>query len=416
MILKTPALLEACSHDETPGLERILPIGVVQPQSTQDVQEAVNMCIREGLFITARGAGTGKAGGCNPALNSIVIDFSRMNQILEINTENLTAKVQPGVVLENFKQAVEAQNLFYPPDPNSLKWCTLGGNIATNAAGPSALKYGSTRDYVLGLEVILANGEVMRLGKQTVKGVAGYDLVSLICGSEGTLALVTEITVKLLPKPRNLQTALLRFDSNEEALKAVSEILSRGYLPRTLEYMDEDCLQGKAALLIEYDGDDEQIESVGAIETQVATDEKQRRAIWDQRRLMSESLKKRAKYKISEDIVVPRNQILEFACELKKLGVKHGVQTASFGHAGDGNLHAQILFDEDLNSQKIDCILHELFSLTVRLNGTISGEHGIGLAKKPYLPLEQSESVITLQKAIKKVWDPDGILNPGKIF
>lgn len=411
-----PALLEACSHDETPGLERLLPIGVAQPQNTQEVQEVVRTCVREGKYFTARGAGTGKAGGCNPASNTIVINFSRMNQILEISPENLTARVQPGVILADFKQAVEAQNLFYPPDPNSLKWCTIGGNISTNAAGPSALKYGSTRDYVLGLEVVLANGEIMRLGKQTVKGVAGYDLVSLVCGSEGTLALVTEITLKLLPKPKNLQTALLRFDSNESALQAVSQILARGYLPRTLEYMDAACMQGKPVLLIEYDGDDEQIESVGAIETQVATDEKQRRAIWDQRRLMSEHLKKRAKHKISEDIVVPRNQILRFTEELERLGTKHGVQTASFGHAGDGNLHAQILFDEDLRPQKIDEILHELFSLTIKLNGTISGEHGIGLAKKPYLHLEQSESLIALQKAIKKVWDPNGIFNPGKIF
>lgn len=411
-----PALLETCSHDETPGLERLLPIGVAQPQNTQEVQEVVRLCIREGKYLTARGAGTGKAGGCNPASNSIVIDFSKLNQILEINAENLTARVQPGVILADLKQAVEAKNLFYPPDPNSFKWCTLGGNVGTNAAGPSALKYGSTRDYVLGLEVVLANGEIMRLGKQTVKGVTGYDLVSLICGSEGTLALVTEITVKLLPKPKSLQTALLRFDSNENALKAVSQILSQGYLPKTLEYMDAACMQGKPALLIEYDGDDEQIESLGAIDTQVALDEKQRRAIWDQRRLMSEYLKKRAKYKISEDIVVPRNKILEFTSELERLGVKHGVQTASFGHAGDGNLHAQILFDEDLKSQKIDEILHELFSLTIKLNGTISGEHGIGLAKKPYLRLEQSESLIALQKAIKKVWDPAGLLNPGKIF
>lgn len=416
MILKDPALLETCSHDETPGLIHILPTGVAQPKSTKEAQEVVRLCMREGLSITARGAGTGKAGGCNPASNSIVIDFSKLNQILEINAENLTARVQPGVILADFKQALEAQNLFYPPDPNSLKWCTLGGNIATNAAGPSALKYGSTRDYVLGLEVVLANGEVMRLGKQTVKGVAGYDLVSLICGSEGTLALVTEITVKLLPKPKNLQTALLRFESNQDALNAVSHILARGTLPRTLEYMDASCMQGKPALLIEYDGDDDQIESVGAVDTQVATDEKQRRAIWDQRRLMSENLKKRAKHKISEDIVVPRNQILKFTHELEKLGQKQGVQTASFGHAGDGNLHAQILFDEDLSAQKIDEILHELFSLTIKLNGTISGEHGIGLAKKPYLSLEQSESLIELQRAIKKVWDPAGILNPGKIF
>lgn len=291
----------------------------------------------------------------------------------------------------------------------------FGGNIGTNAAGPSALKYGSTRDYVLGLEVVLANGEVMRLGKQTVKGVAGYDLVSLVCGSEGTLALVTEITVQLLPKPRDLITALLRFDSNQEALEAVNHILALGYLPKTLEYMDSVCMQGRPAVIIELDGGEDPA-FLSIYDSQVALDEKQRRGIWEHRRLMSETLKKRAKHKISEDIVVPRNQMLVFVAELEKLGQKHSVATASFGHAGDANLHAQILFNEELESEKIDHILHELFELTIKLNGTISGEHGIGLAKKDYLSLEQSQSVISLQKAIKKVWDPGNILNPDKIF
>ncbi len=408
--------LDKYSHDETPGITPVFPVGVFEPKTTQEVQEVVHYALQNKLAITARGAGTGKAGGCVPSPNSLVIDFSKMNQILDISPENLIAKVQPGVVPADLRQAVEAKNLFYPPDPNSLAWCTLGGNIATNAAGPSALKYGSTRDYVLGLEVVLANGEIMRLGKQTVKGVAGYDLVSLICGSEGTLALVTEITVKLLPKPRNLQTALLSFDSNEKALEAVNQILALGYLPKTLEYMDAACMQGKPALIVEYDGPDDQMQELGAVNSQVAQDEKQRRAIWEHRRMMSERLKKRAKHKISEDIVVPRNQMLVFVHELEKLGVKHGVQTASFGHAGDGNLHAQILFDEDLEPQKTDEILRELFSLTIKLSGTISGEHGIGLAKKPYLHLEQSESLMALQKAIKQVWDPKNILNPGKIF
>ncbi|MEI6806516.1 MAG: FAD-linked oxidase C-terminal domain-containing protein [Myxococcaceae bacterium] len=414
-VLTDPALLERYSHDETQGLETVLAVGVVQPESTAQVQEIVRYALQNNLALTPRGAGTGKAGGCVPSKNSLVIDFSKMNKILEISPENLIAKIQPGVILQDFKQALETENLFYPPDPNSLQWCSLGGNVATNAAGPSALKYGSTRDYVLGLEVVLANGETMRLGKQTVKGVAGYDLVSLICGSEGTLALVTEITVQLLPKPRNIQTALLRFDSNKQALEAVNHILALGYLPKTLEYMDSVCMQGRPALIAEFDGGEE-LDFLSEFDTQIALDEKRRRAIWEQRRLMSEQLKKRARHKISEDIVVPRNQMLAFTAEFEKLGLKHGVQTASFGHAGDGNLHAQFLFDEELEAQKTDQILGELFKLTIRLNGTISGEHGVGLAKKAYLPLEQSLDVIALQKAIKQVWDPKDILNPGKIF
>lgn len=419
LILKDPELLERCSHDETPMLPRTNPIGVIQPASTQEVLGAVQYAKQNSLNIVARGAGTGKAGGCVPDSNSLVIDFSKMNQILEISKENLTARLQPGVILGDFRERLEELNLFYPPDPNSYAWCTIGGNIGTNAAGPSALKYGCTRDYILGLEVVTANGDLMRLGKQTVKGVVGYDLVSLICGSEGTLALVAEATVKLLPKPRNLQTLLMRFQTDEQALQGVNQILSLGYLPRTLEFMDSACTLGHAALIVEFE---EEFDAAnlkyldGVVETCVATDEKQRRHIWDQRRLMSETLKKRAKFKISEDIVIPRNQILNFTRQLKNLGEKHGVKTASFGHAGDGNLHAQILFDEAPKTQKLHNILHELFEITIGLNGTISGEHGIGLAKKPYLLLEQSESVIELQKAIKKVFDPNQILNPGKIF
>lgn len=407
--------LKHCSHDEAQGLEPVLPVGVIQPGSTLEVQAIARYAAQNQIALTPRGAGSGKAGGCVPAQNSLVIDFSKMNQILEISAENLTARVQPGVILEDFRVAVEALGLFYPPDPNSLAWCTLGGNVSTNAAGPSSLKYGSTRDYLLGLEVVLANGERMRLGKQTVKGVAGYDLVSLICGSEGTLALVTEITLQLLPKPRDLVTVLLRFDSNQQALETVNHILALGYLPKTLEYMDAVCMQGRPALIIELDGG-EDLGFLSGYDAQVALDEKQRREIWKHRRLMSETLKKRAQHKISEDIVVPRAHMLMFIQGLENLGKKHGVSTASFGHAGDGNLHAQILFDEDLESARTDLILRELFELAIRLNGTISGEHGIGLTKKNYLSLEQSPSLISLQKAIKKVWDPKNILNPDKIF
>ncbi|MBL4818657.1 MAG: FAD-binding protein [Deltaproteobacteria bacterium] len=428
MILKNPSSLETYSHDECHGIKPVMPAGVFKPKNTREVQEFVRKCKQEGTPITARGGGTGKAGACVPTPGAMVIDFSGMNQILDISPENLTARVQPGVLLRDFRDAAHSKGLLYPPDPSSLTWCTLGGNVATNAAGPSSLKYGCTRDYVLGLEVVTAPGDILKLGKQTVKGVAGYDLVSLVCGSEGTLALVTEITLKLLPLPRAQQTVLLSFGRNEQALEAINSILQAGYLPRTLEYMDAKTMLGNPALLIEYDGDDSDallavvesmvnlVKPIGLESSEVALDESQRRSIWEKRRLMSKKLKKRFEHKISEDIAVPRGQIERFAREFDELGLRYGVETAIFGHAGDGNLHAQLLFDEAKSSGEVDRILKELFEITLRLNGTISGEHGIGLAKKPYLMLEQSKEVIALQKAIKAVWDPNNLLNPDKIF
>ncbi len=421
-LLKDPAILEICSHDECPELSPVTPKGVFRPKTTAEVQEIVQYCRKNHLTITPRSGGTGKSGGCIPVPDSIVIDFSQMNQIIEIRPLDLTATIQPGVILGEFRTAVEEQGLFYPPDPNSMTWCTLGGNVATNAAGPSALKYGSTRDYVLGLEVVLASGEIMRLGKQTVKGVAGYDLVSLICGSEGTLALVTKITVKLLPKPIALETMMLRFESDTQALESVTQILGAGYLPKTIEYMDSLCMQGKPALIIECDGHDSEsllaamqtmVSKVKPSDSMIATSESQRRQIWDQRKAMSIHLKSRRKHKVSEDIVVPRSRILEFANNFTLIGKAHSVEIALFGHAGDGNLHAQLLFDEELD---VSPILHDLFSLTIKLGGTISGEHGIGLQKKKYLSLEQNLGLIELQKNVKKLFDPENLLNKDKIF
>ncbi len=421
-LLQDPHLLESYSHDECPELSPVLPLGVFQPKTTQEVGEAVQYCLKNNFPITPRSAGTGKSGGCIPVPGSVVIDFSQMNQIIAIRPEDMTATVQPGIILAEFRNAVEKQGLFYPPDPNSMAWCTLGGNVATNAAGPSALKYGCTRDYILGLEVVLASGDIMRLGKQTVKGVAGYDLVSLICGSEGTLALITEITVKLLPKPIALETMMLYFDSDQQALGAVNQILRAGYLPKTLEYMDSLCMQGRPALIIECDGHDSNslldsmqnmLSLVNPIDSIIATNENQRRHIWEQRKLMSVHLKSRRKHKVSEDIVVPRSRILEFANNFALIGKAHGVETGIFGHAGDGNLHAQLLFDQELD---VSPILHDLFSLTINLGGTISGEHGIGLQKKKYLSLEQNSGLIDLQKNVKRLFDPENLLNQDKIF
>lgn len=428
-ILESPELLERCSHDECYGLESVTPIAVIQPKSNLEVKEAVSYARENNLYLVPRGTGTGKAGGCTPInSNSLVIDFSKFNKIVEISPEDLTARVHPGVILADLRAELDKLNLFYPPDPSSWRWCTVGGTVATNAAGPSSLKYGCTRDYVLGLEIVTASGEILKIGKNTVKGVAGFDMASLVCGSEGTLALITEITLKVLPKPKAIQTALLEFASNTDAISSINKILSLGYLPKTLEYMDEACMQGKPAVILEFDGDNsdslleslsdcvQALEPLGLLSSKVALSEKQRSEIWDKRYLMSRVLKSRFKHKLSEDIAVPRSKMLSFIEKLKKLGEKYEVETASFGHAGDGNLHAQVLFNQELSQKKIDQILGEICAVSIELNGTITGEHGIGIAKKAYLPMEQSQSVIFLQKLIKKAFDPEGILNPGKIF
>ena len=434
--------LESVSKDETHGLASFLPDVLVQPTSANEVSQIMKLCAMHTVNLTPRGAGTGKSGGCVPVQGGLVLDFCKMNRILKIDIENLIAIVEPGVILADLQEAAEQAGLFYPPDPASAKWCTIGGNIAENASGPSSVKYGSTRDYVLGLQVVLPTGEVIQIGKNTHKGVTGYDLSALLCGSEGTLALVTQATLKLLPRPRAIQTAMLAFASEHQAAKAVTAILQGGFLPKSLDYMDQASLEAlrasgsanffpatsQAAIILEVDADNTEnafasitqaislTQNHGVLQTILAQDEKQRRQIWDARRQLSEAVKRLRKYKISEDIVVPRSKIPDMVQALKELSKKHGLKTCAFGHAGDGNLHAQILFDELSEKPTVDLLLKELFQLTIEMGGTLTGEHGIGIAKQNYLPLEQSEEVIALQRRIKKAFDPLGILNPGKFL
>ncbi len=439
-VFTAPDRLEQVSRDETHGLAPSLPDVLVQPKNHDEVVAIVKLCAKHNIPLTPRGGGTGKSGGAVPVRGGLVMGFERMNHILETDPKNLTARVEPGVILGDLQEQVDTLGLYYPPDPASLKWCTLGGNVAENAAGPSTLKYGTTRDYVLALQAVLANGDVVRTGKQTIKGVTGYDLTALLCGSEGTLAVITEITLKLLPKPQSTQTALLMFSTAQHASEAVTQILSGGILPRCIEFLDKISIEAlrrlktapytfatniEAALIIETDGDDP--ESVLAIlsraaslaqatQTVVAQNEKQRRDIWQTRHLLSEATKKLHKHKVSEDIVVPRTRIPEMLSALYAFGEKYGLATCAFGHAGDGNLHAQIMFDDARDQPKVDALLEELFRLTIQMGGTLTGEHGIGVAKMRYLPLEQSAELIELQKRIKHAFDPNGILNPGKIL
>jgi glycolate oxidase len=344
------------------------------------------------------------------------------------------------VLLEVFQKAVEEVGLFYPPDPNSAAICTLGGNIAENAGGPRALKYGVTRDYVLGLEWVLPTGELLQIGHRTIKGVAGYDLVGLFVGSEGTLGVATEITVKLLPRPPAVATALITFGSVVEAAEAVTRVLLAGMLPRCLELLDDvaiSAIDGQgytfptgcgACLIVEVDGPSDESTLVelnrvaetcaarGAQETLLAMDRDQRERLWAVRRLVSPALRALKKFKVSEDIVVPRSRMPEAIARFKEVGHDLGLTVATYGHAGDGNLHTNVLYAGPSEKPLVDQALEAIMKITVALGGTITGEHGVGVSKRRFLSLEQSPAVIDWQWRLKVLADPQVIMNPGKIF
>jgi glycolate oxidase len=336
---------------------------------------------------------------------------------------------------------VERHGLFYPPDPNSLDTCTIGGNIAENAGGPRALKYGVTREYVLGLTVVLPTGEVLRTGRRTIKGVAGYDLTALFVGSEGTLGVVTEATLKLLPRPAHVATALVCFADVATAARAVSRVLAQGVVPRCLELIDDVSVQAVAkgspfrlppgagaALLVETDGNDaeqvfaemarvaEAVQGDAAGEVLVAQNEAQRRDIWETRKYLSVSLRQLHPLKLSEDVAVPRSRIPEMVARSREIGARHGLLVATYGHAGDGNLHANVLFDREEERPRVEAAVAEILRAAVDLGGTITGEHGVGLAKRDFLEYEQGAELVAVQRRLKAVFDPLGILNPGKIF
>ncbi|MFZ5469353.1 MAG: FAD-binding oxidoreductase [Myxococcota bacterium] len=414
---------------------------VVFCERTEHVQEVFRACQTLGVPVTPVAARSGKSGGSLPLYGGVSMSLERMRRIKRLAVEDLIIVVEPGVITGDIHKAVEAQGLFYPPDPNSWEFCSIGGNVAENAGGPRALKYGVTRDYVLGLEWVLPSGEVVRVGRQTIKGVAGYDLVGLFVGSEGTLGVATEITLQLIPLPKRVRTALIVFPSVLHAARAVSAVLAAGILPRTLELLDDVSLRAvdgrggvsfpkgaSAAVLAEVDGNvDEALlgelssvgeicEREGALETLVAQTEEQRDKLWAARRTLSTALRALKPFKISEDIAVPRSRIAEVIERLKALGQELGLTVATYGHAGDGNLHANILFDGPGDRAKVDEAVARMLRLTVEVGGTITGEHGVGYAKRDFLGLEQGPSLIELQRSVKRLLDPKGLLNPGKIF
>jgi glycolate oxidase len=433
------ATRQTYGHDES-DMGDFPPALVVFPKDTAEVQRVVKACLAHRVPLTPVGARTGKSGGSLPVQGGVSVSLERMNRIVALRPEDLTATVQPGVILKDLQDAVEAKNLFYPPDPNSAPWCSMGGTIAENAGGPSALKYGVTRDYVLGLEWVLPDGEVVRVGRQTIKGVAGYDLVGLFVGSEGTLGIATEITVKLLPRPPVVMTALLPFKDVLSAARAVNAVLLGGLLPRCLELLDDvalEAVKGKgvpfpdgagAVVIAEIDGSSEEgvfaelnlLASIctkhGALDAQIAVDRDQRERLWATRRMVSPALRELQKYKFSEDIVVPRSRVPEAIEAFKAIGVELGLTVATYGHAGDGNLHTNVLYRSPADRPRVDEALARLMAETVRLGGTITGEHGVGISKRKFLSLEQSRAVIELQRRIKVSLDPAVIFNPGKVF
>ena len=428
------------SYDATQ--KKYLPEAVVYAVNTDEISRIVKVANREKIPIIPRGAGSGFSGGSLPVRGGIVLVLTRMDKIIEIDSENLIAHVEPGVITAELQRQVEKIGLFYPPDPASKEFSTLGGNVAECAGGPRCVKYGVTKDYVLGLEVVTPTGDVIRTGGETLKNVVGYDLTKLFVGSEGTLGIITRITLKLLPKPAAKKTMLIQFDSIDGAARSVSAIINEKIIPTTLEFLDKatiNCIRGKsdiplpedcrALLIVEVDGDHEvlarQAEKIlsiiaqfGIIDTRIAETDEESEKIWQVRRIVSPSLRKINPDKFNEDIVVPRSKVPDMIRALEKISEKYAVPIVNFGHAGDGNIHVNIMVDmkQEGMAETIEKVVDEVFGAAISLRGSISGEHGIGLSKAKYMEMELDAATISCMKTIKRALDPLDILNPGKIF
>ncbi len=428
------------SYDATQRQHR--PDAVVWPSNAEEVSLLLKMANAEGIPVYPRGAGSGFTGGSLPIHGGLALVMTRLDAILRIDEANLIAEVEPGVVTRQLQKAVEALGLFYPPDPASLKFSTLGGNVAECAGGPRCVKYGVTKDYVLGLEVVTPQGDIIRTGGETMKGVVGYDLTKLLVGSEGTLGVITKIILKLLPLPAAKKTMLVLFDSIDGAAQAVAAIIGGKIIPTTLEFMDGttiDCVRrgtdlelpeaARAVLIIEVDGDVDLIEKqaatilqlvepLGVVNTWVAANNEESESIWQVRRSVSPSLRKVNPDKFNEDICVPRSRLPEMIRTIEAISHRLQIPIVNFGHAGDGNIHVNIMVDkaEPGQEQKAEQAIEEIFTATLKLGGTMSGEHGVGVTKAPYIPMELDPAAVAYMKAIKKALDPNNILNPGKIF
>lgn len=430
------------SYDASYG-KGTIPEVVAWPKNTEEIVRIVRWAINRGLKIVPRGAGTGMAGGTIPVNSrSIIISLERMNNVVDINTRNLIATVEPGVINGDLQKELLIHELFYPPDPASLEYCTIGGNVSTNAGGPRAIKYGVTRNYVMELEVILSNGNVLSLGGKTVKRVVGYEIKELFIGSEGTLGIISKVSLRVLPQPEEVITLLIGFKNLLDAGEFIAKTIGTGIIPRTLEFLDSLCLRMieenrelglpadvEALLLVEVDGEltsiKRQAEKIVDIarkfrgETQIATDYYSKENLWHARRSISPCiLKMKDKEKINIDITVPIDNLPRMLLSIKELSQNSGIPIISFGHAGDGNIHVNILVtkgDEECRQKGFE-IAKKIFELTVGFEGAISGEHGIGITKKPYIEIQLTRQHLELMKAIKRVFDPKEVMNPGKIF
>jgi glycolate oxidase len=439
-VLTSPEDLICYSYDGT--FAEHVPDAVLSPASTAQVSAVLRLANQEQMAVVPRGMASGLAAGTVPFGGGLVLNLTRMNRILEIDCENMTATAEAGVVTSDLAAAVQAEGLFYPPDPASIRQSTLGGNVACNSGGPRCLKYGVTGDYVMALEVVLADGRVVRTGNKCLKNVTGYDLVHLFTGSEGTLGVVTEVTVRLLPLPQAKRTALAIFPDIEYASKAVNSILLAGVLPATLEIVDETAIRcveeylhlglectTEAMLIVETDGDPEtasrEIQSVAetcrqgkAKEVTVAQNDAESDELWKARRSVSPSLGRIRPNKLGEDIVVPRSAIPDMVIRIKEISLKYDLPIVIFGHAGDGNLHPNILFDkrDQEEWERVEQAVAELFAGAVELGGTLSGEHGVGVLKRPYLDMALGPVAVDVMHSVKAALDPKGILNPGKVL
>ena len=437
--------LEKYGQDETEDLIFFAEV-ILKPSSVKEISQIAKICNEHIIPLTVRGAGTGLSGGALPIKGGVLLSMEKFNKIIKIDERNLQATVEPGVINYEFQEAVKQVGLFYPPDPASWGSCSLGGNIAHSSGGPKAVKYGTTRDYVLNLEIVLPNGEIIWTGANTLKYSTGYNLTHLMVGSEGTLCIVTKIVFKLITLPKHDLLMLVPFNSAELACKAVAEVFKAGINPSAMEFMEKDAIdwsikysgelsfkvkpEWQALLIIEVDGNNLDVlmsdcEIISAVMQQNQCDEilfadsaEQKNAIWKIRRKVGEAVKSNSVYK-EEDTVVPRAELPILLNGVKAIGKKYGFNSVCYGHAGDGNLHVNIikgaLSDQAWNIDLPNAI-SEIFVLCKSLGGTISGEHGIGLVQKNYLPIVFSPYHLQLMKDIKKVFDPNYILNPGKIF
>jgi len=437
-ISTAPEDLTAYAYDGTWAEMR--PAVVLHPQTTEQVAAILRVADARRIPVVPRGAATGMAGGAVPVEGSICLNLARMNRILEISTVDTLAVVQPGVVTYDLQKAVEKVGLFYPPDPASVYQCTIGGNVATNAGGPRCLKYGVTADYVLGLQVVLPGGYILHLGGRTVKDVAGYNLAQLFVGSEGTLGVVTQITLRLIPKPAAQLTALAAFPRLNDACKAVGDILQAGIVPLVTELMDQGTARAiedfkhqglptdvEALLLVAVDGDAESVaceiavvadvlRKSGAREVRQARTAAESELLWEARRNLAPAVNRLARDRLGEDIAVPRSKIPEMVARLRQIAQANDLGIVIYGHIGDGNLHPSLLFDRrDAEQMKrVKKAAGEIFEAAIALGGTPTGEHGIGIFKRDYVTMALDPMVLTWMRAIKKVFDPNGIMNPGK--